>query len=168
MLYNPTIGLINYVLKPIIGTPAWLTDVDLAVPALVVVDTWQWLPFMFLVLRAAVLSTSVEIEEAAIVDGASRLQLFRRILLPQLYPAIAIVLLIRSIDVLKVFDVIYVMTGGGPGRLTETLGIYIYRTAFEEFNLGYAAALSYVQLALVLVLGLGFVIRLQRRQEDAG
>jgi len=165
MLYHPTIGLINYVLRPLIGTPAWLANSSLALPSLVVVDIWEWTPFVFLLLRAAYLGASVEIEEAARVDGAGRIALFRHILLPQLAPAIGAVLLIRGIDVLKVFDTIYVMTGGGPGLSTETLGIYIYRAAFEDFNVGYAAALSYVQFALVIVLGLLFIRRVGRTQQ---
>ena len=158
MLLHPTIGLFNHALAIVGVAPvAWLTDPAFARPSIIAADVWQWTPFMFLIIRAGVLAVPVDQIEAARLDGAGRFSLFRNVYLPNLTLAIAVALLIRAIDVVKLFDLIWVMTKGGPGNFTETLSVYVYRTAFVDFNSGYAAAIAYVQFAVVGILGWAFI-----------
>ncbi|MCC7208419.1 MAG: sugar ABC transporter permease [Anaerolineae bacterium] len=136
-------GVLNYLLNLTgIEAPRWLSDPGLGIPILLAVDTWTWLPFVAVILLAALQQLPQEVLEAAEVDGANAFQRFRAIVLPMLRPATVIVLLLRSTEIFRAFDVVYVLTGGGPGRSTEVLGMLLYRTAFVEGNLGVAAALS--------------------------
>ena len=99
--------------------------------SVVAVDVWQWTPFVFLVLLAGLQAIPQEPYEAALIDGSTRWQTFRHVTLPLLKPAILIVLLLRTMDLLRVFDQIFILTEGGPGFATETISLYIYRTAFR-------------------------------------
>ena len=112
---------------------------------------------MFLLLLAGLQGLPVEPFEAARVDGASRWQLFRRLTLPMLRPVIAVAVLLRGMDLLRVFDQIFILTQGGPGFATETVTLYIYRTAFRFYNFGYAAAMSFVLLAATTVIARAFL-----------
>src|SRR5213076_504935 len=102
--------------------------------------------------------------EAALIDGANHLQTFRHVTLPLLKPTILIALLLRMMDLLRVFDHIFILTEGGPGFATETVGLYIYRTAFRFSNFGYAAAMSFVLLAITNVISIGFIQLLQTKE----
>jgi multiple sugar transport system permease protein len=149
-MYNPDRGVINELLGIVgIQGPAWLGDAATGFWAVVVADVWEWTPFMALILLAAMQSLPREPLEAAVVDGASRWQAFRSIVLPLLRPAIAVALLLRGIDAFKTFDLIYVMTQGGPGTSTQVLSLYTYKWGFKFFEMGYAAALAYVMLLAV-------------------
>lgn len=153
LMYNPSWGLINYLLGLIgIKEQAFLAQTKTVIPALVVVDVWEWSPFVMLILLAALRSLPVEIYEAATVDGASALQVFRHITLPLLRPAIAIALLIRTMDCFRVFDTIFAMTGGGPGTASENLNILSYYTGLEFFHMSSASAIAVISLILITVI----------------
>jgi multiple sugar transport system permease protein len=129
----------------------WLTDGTWATVAIVLIDSWQWIPFMTLILLAGMQSIPEEIYEAARVDGASSFQILRKITFPILLPISVTVILIRGLEIFKIIDVIVVTTGGGPGSATESLTMYIFDTALTFGNFGYAAAISYVLLVLVVI-----------------
>lgn len=151
-MYNSQYGIITYLLS-LIGLPrvSFLGDPSLALAAVIAVEIWQWTPFVALVLLAGLESQPRQPLEAANVDGASRIQIFRYITLPQMKRVIMVVLLIRTMDALRSFDLIYMMTRGGPGNTTETLIMSAWRQGFSFFNMGIAAAIAMMMLYLVLV-----------------
>jgi multiple sugar transport system permease protein len=160
LLLNPNFGAINGTLRQIgIDTESltWTASPTLAMLSVIAVDVWQWTPFVFLVLLAGLQAIPQEPYEAALIDGSSRWQTFRHVTLPLLKPAILIVLLLRTMDLLRVFDQIFILTEGGPGFATETISLYIYRTAFRFFDFGYAAAMSFVLLALTNAISVGYI-----------
>lgn len=163
-MYNPQVGVINFLLRLVgIQGPVWLGDPDIAMPAVVLVDLWQWTPFMFLILFTGILALPVEVMEAARVDGADGWQRLVFITLPLLKPVILVALALRLIDTLRVFDTIFVLTRGGPADATEVLSLYIYKVGLSFFRMGYATALSYVLLIIITI-----VVRLLiRRLESA-
>lgn len=151
LIYHPTLGVLNYLLYlGNIPPQEWLADSRLVIPSLAIVDVWQYTPFVTMVVLAGLAAIPLEPFESARIDGAGSWQLFRYITLPMLRPTLVVAALFRVIDSLKVFDTIYVMTQGGPGRASETLNLYAFRTAFEYFHVGYAAALSAILIALVV------------------
>jgi multiple sugar transport system permease protein len=167
LIYNPSFGAINGTLKGWGVDTAhltWIAGPAMALPAVILVDIWQWTPFMFLILLAGLQAIPQEPYEAAMIDGSSAWQTFRHITLPLLKPAILIALLLRTMDLLRIFDQIFILTQGGPGFATETISLYIYKTAFRFFDFGYAAAMSFVLLILVNFVSIGY-IRLLKRQE---
>jgi multiple sugar transport system permease protein len=169
LMLNPDFGAINGTLKAAgVGTESltWTASPYLALASVIGVDIWQWTPFMFLVLLAGLQAIPQEPYEAALIDGSSRWQTFRHITLPLLKPAILIALLLRTIDLLRVFDQIFILTEGGPGFSTETISLYIYRTAFRFADFGYAAAMSFVLLILTNVVSTVY-IRMLGKQEAA-
>lgn len=141
------LGLIN---QAPLGNPY------LALPTVILVDTWQWTPFIALILLAGILSFPRAPYEAAQMDGASSWQTFRLITLPLLKPYIIIAVLIRAIDAFKIFDIIYIMTRGGPGRSTEALSVYAYRITFRFWNLGYGAAVVLLIFLISLIASMVF------------
>jgi multiple sugar transport system permease protein len=169
LMLNPNFGAINGTLKGF-GLPTealtWTASPRLALASVIMVDIWQWTPFMFLILLAGLQAIPQEPYEAAKIDGSSHWQTFRHITLPLLKPAILIALLLRTMDLLRVFDQIFILTEGGPGFATETISLYIYRTAFRFGDFGYAAAMSFVLLLVTNIISL-FYIRLLQRQETA-
>src|SRR5258706_1416713 len=153
LMYDPNFGIIAYLLRSVGLAPIeWLAHGNLAFIAVVLVDVWNWTPFMFLVLLAGLASLPVEPFEAARIDGAWRLQILRDHTLPLLTPTLLVALLIRSMDALRIFDHIYVMTTGGPGSATEVASLYLYKTAFKFSDFGYAAAGLFVLMILITVL----------------
>ena len=167
LLLNPNFGAINGTLKQIgIETESltWTASPTLAMLSVIAVDVWQWTPFVFLVLLAGLQAIPQEPYEAALIDGSTRWQTFRHVTLPLLKPAILIVLLLRTMDLLRVFDQIFILTEGGPGFATETISLYIYRTAFRFFDFGYAAAMSFVLLALTNVISVIYIRLLQAHE----
>ncbi len=145
----------------------WLNDGTWATVAIIIIDSWQWIPFMSLILLAGMQSIPEEIYEAARVDGASSFQILRQITFPILLPISVTVILIRGLEIFKIIDVIVITTGGGPGSATESLTMYIFDTALTFGNFGYAAAISYVLLVLVVVFATLFLI-LARRATPSG
>lgn len=169
LMLNPNFGAINGTLKSMgIGTErlTWTASPKLAFASVIAVDVWQWTPFVFLVLLAGLQAIPQEPYEAARIDGSSAWQTFRHITLPLLKPAILIALLLRTMDLLRVFDQIFILTEGGPGFATETISLYIYRAAFRFGNFGYAVAMSFVLLILTNIISLLY-IRLLQRQESS-
>ena len=164
LMLNPNFGAINGTLKQLgVNTErlTWTASPRLAFLAVIAVDVWQWTPFVFLVLLAGLQAIPQEPYEAALIDGSSRWQTFRHVTLPLLKPAILIVLLLRTMDLLRVFDQIFILTEGGPGFATEMISLYIYRTAFRFFDFGYAAAMSFVLLAVTNVVSVVYLKILQ-------
>jgi multiple sugar transport system permease protein len=167
LMLNPSFGAINGTLKGAgVETESlmWTASPSLAFASVVAVDVWQWTPFMFLVLLAGLQAIPREPYEAAMIDGASAWQTFTHITLPLLKPAILIALLLRTIDLLRVFDQIFILTEGGPAFATETVSLYIYRTAFRFFDFGYAAAMSFALLVLTNIISIGYIKLLQRQE----
>jgi multiple sugar transport system permease protein len=167
LMLNPDFGAINGTLKGFgFNTDAltWTASPRLALLSVIVVDIWQWTPFVFLVLLAGLQAIPQEPYEAAKIDGSSRWQTFRYVTLPLLKPAILIALLLRTMDLLRVFDQIFILTEGGPGFATETISLYIYRTAFRFFDFGYAAAMSFVLLVITNVISVVYIRFLQTRE----
>lgn len=153
-------GLVNYLLAALGLQPqAWLTSMQLALPSIVVIDTWQWTPICFLIFYAGLQSIPRELYEAALVDGASPLRTFWSITLPMLKPYIALVLLLRSIDTFRLFDKVYLLTGGGPAHATETISLYIFKAGLVFWDIGKASAASFIMLALVLIVSAVYVRR---------
>ena len=145
----------------------WLNEGTWATVAIIIIDSWQWIPFMTLILLAGMQSIPEEIYEAARVDGASSFQILRQITFPILLPISVTVILIRGLEIFKIIDVIVITTGGGPGSATESLTMYIFDTALTFGNFGYAAAISYVLLVLVVVFATLFLV-LARRATPRG
>jgi len=169
LMLNPNFGAINGTLQGVgINTEhlTWTASPTLAFASVILVDIWQWTPFMFLILLAGLQAIPDEPYEAALIDGSSPWQTFRYVTLPLLKPAILIALLLRTMDLLRVFDQIFILTEGGPGSATETISLYIHRTAFRFGDFGYAVAMSFVLLILTNAVSLLY-IRLLQRQEEA-
>jgi multiple sugar transport system permease protein len=162
---DPQFGLVNMVIGALGGSreTGWLSSPALALPSIVLVDVWQWTPFVILVLHAGLLAIPDSLLEAARVDGASAWQTIRLVMLPYLTPLVLIVLLFRTMDTYRTFDTVFVLTKGGPGLATETVGLYTYRSGFIFFEMGYAMALAVVVLALIVVIS-SFYLRLLRRR----
>jgi multiple sugar transport system permease protein len=165
-IYHPTFGPINYILSLVgIEGPAWASDPFWALPALVMVDVWQWTPFMTILLLAGLQSLSREIYEAAYVDGASAWQAFRDHTLPLMKPFIFLAVFLRFIDAFKLFDLVFILSRGGPGDLTESVSYYTYVMGFKYFDLGLAAALSVLQLIIIIIAGKLLLSQLSRVEE---
>jgi len=154
--------LIGLVFPSMVDT-VWLADSTLAMVAVVAADVWHWAPYMTLVMLGGLASIPKETEEAARVDGASAWAVFRDVTLPQLLPVISVVLVLKTVFALKAFDIIYTLSNGGPGRSTQTLAYFVYETAFNYYDMGYAAAAAYILTAMLLVAS-GFYLRLVFRK----
>jgi multiple sugar transport system permease protein len=151
LLYNYDFGVINQAFVAVGLKPVdWLGSTSLALWSVIIVDVWHWVPFVFLILFAAVEALPVDVLEAARVDGATRPQLLFRVMLPLLRPAIVVALLFRTILAFKVFDEVYLLTSGGPGTSTELVSLYLYKVFFEQNQLGYGALLSLALIAAIV------------------
>jgi len=165
LILQPPFGPTNYLLGLLLGRPveiSWLTQTPWNFIAIVTADVWQWTPFMFVILLAGLSAIAPELFEAAELDGANRAQTFWHITLPQLKPLILLALTFRLLDAVKLFDVIYVMTGGGPGASTYTASFYLYQIGFQQFHLSKATAGSWIFLLLSALLIMALVRRLLR------
>jgi multiple sugar transport system permease protein len=154
LLWDSQYGPINQILSIILRRDVdilWLTQKWPALFAVLVTDVWQWTPFMFLILLAGLSSLNPELYEAAALDGAGWWEELREITLPGLAPVIAVAILFRALDAFKIFDQIFMLTQGQPGTATETISWYIYQVGYKFFNLGYAAAVSYLLLMFLTV-----------------
>lgn len=151
LILNGEFGLLNYLLSLLgVAKQAWLARPELAFASLVVADVWQWTPFMMLLILAALRSLPNEPYEAAATDGASAWQSFWHLTVPLVWPVMAMALLVRCLDAIKVFGLVLVLTGGGPGTSTNVLGLYIFRKAFEQNQMEYAAGVA-VLLFLITI-----------------
>ncbi len=140
-MYNTDFGILNYILGTKIN---WLGSPYLALNAAVFMDVWKTTPFVAILLTAGLQVIPGDLYRAARIDGANAWQVFRRITLPLLKPVIIVVLAFRTLDAFRVFDAIYVLTGGGPANSTETLSIYAYKVLFQTLQFGYGSALALV------------------------
>ena len=150
-----TAGPINEVVSVIIGSPftfAWLAKPDFAFMAIILMDVWQWTPFMFLIMLSGLLALPPDPINAARVLGASELTTFRRVAMPMMKRIIIIALILRSIECFKLMDGVYIMTYGGPGYATQTISMWIYEAAFKYLDYGYVS-----QIALMLFVGIGVI-----------
>ena len=164
LIYNPQFGLLNGTLR-VAGVDTtrltWTNGEGGALLSVIAVDVWEWTPFVFLLVSAGLQSLPSEALEAARVDGASRWQVFWGIELPLLRPVLVLAALLRGVDLMRIFDQVFILTQGGPGFATETISLYIYRTAFRFFDFGYAAAMSIVLLVLATVFARGLARRIK-------
>ncbi|MFC6233054.1 carbohydrate ABC transporter permease [Paenibacillus allorhizosphaerae] len=158
LIYEPSIGVANQLLKAL-GLPPmlWLASPSQVIPSLVIIDIWEWTPMIALIVMAGLSTLPSEPYEAADVDGATAWQKFSYITLPLLRPTIIVAVMLRLIDVLKTFDIIYSTTQGGPNLASETLNLYGYVLGFQYFKLGMASSLLVIFFALVLGLTLALI-----------
>jgi multiple sugar transport system permease protein len=160
LLEDPEFGVITYVLESIgilDGTAPILSTPSTALIGVMIADIWQWTPFMVLIFLAGLRSLPPEPYEAAMLDGASALQIFRRITLPMMSKVIAVAVLVRGIDIFRMFDYIFVMTSGGPGTATYVLPLYAWQQTFSFIKWGYGATISLVLLAMILIIANLFI-----------
>jgi|LSQX01.3.fsa_nt_gb multiple sugar transport system permease protein len=152
IMYEPSLGIFNYVLKLIgISPQLWVNSSQTVIPSLVLIEVWKWIPLPMMIILAALQSLPASPYEAAAIDGANKWQTFSKITLPLLKPTIMTAIMLRTIDCLKAFDIIFVMTNGGPDIASETLEMYTYKTAFAYFELGYGSAMALVLTSIILV-----------------
>ncbi len=164
LMYGFDFGVINLALGAVGLAPQdWLGESSLALGAVIAVDVWHWTPFCFLLLLAGLESLPRDVFEAARIDGAGAAATFRHVTLPLLAPTLAVTFVFRLILAIKVFDEVYLLTGGGPGTSTEVISFTIYRRFFTEDRAGYGAAMSVATFALVAVLLGGVALAGRRR-----
>ncbi|HSM39222.1 MAG TPA: sugar ABC transporter permease [Afifellaceae bacterium] len=166
LLFDNRFGPINQVLGWFAGEPVtilWTVDPSFVYPAILIAEIWQWTPFMFLLLLAALSNVDKSQLEAAEIDGAGFVRVFRTIVLPAIWPVLAIAVLIRALDLFRLFDVIWALTRGGPGTRTETFSIYAYVQGFQQFETSYTAAMAFV---VILILAVSVTLILRRMEID--
>ena len=165
MLWDNQYGAVNYFLRFIFGDDlniVWLAEKNTIMIAMIVTQLWQWTPFMFLILLAALSSVNPELYEAAALDGASWWRSLIDITIPSISHIIAVAVLFRALDAFKIFDLVYMFTQGAPGTSTETVSWYIYRLGNQFFRMGYASAVAYlvlIMLSFVATLYVGRFVR---------
>jgi multiple sugar transport system permease protein len=154
LLFDNRFGPVNQILGWFAGEPVtllWTVNPNLVYPAILVAEVWQWTPFMFLILLAGLSNVDKSLIEAAEIDGASYWRIFFRIVLPAIWPVMAIALLIRALDLVRIFDVVWALTKGGPGTMTETISIYAYVQGFQQFETSYTGAIAFLVIVLLSV-----------------
>jgi multiple sugar transport system permease protein len=162
MMFHPQLGILNYLLS-LVGLPPqlWVFHPATVIPSLVLVETWQWSPLVMLIVLGGLAAIPSEPYESAQIDGATRWQTFRYISLPLIMPFLFIAGMIRMIDAVKSFDIIFAITQGGPGTASETINVYLYSVAFVYYDVGYASAIVVVFFALIVALA-GALLRLRQ------
>ena len=166
LFYDPTIGLLNFTLDAL-GLPqgSWVSSENTVIASLIMVDVWQWTPMITLILLAGLAGLSEEPVEAARVDGASEWQILRYVTIPMVMPVILMAMVLRLIDALKTFDIIFAMTGGGPGYASETLNIMGFKYSFEYFRMGQSSVILVALFIVVLLCSLG-IMKLRASSEN--
>jgi multiple sugar transport system permease protein len=166
LFYDPTIGLLNFALNAL-GLPQglWVSSEKTVIASLVLVDVWQWTPMITLIVLAGLAGLSEEPVEAARVDGASEWQILRYVTIPMVMPVILMAMILRLIDALKTFDIIFAMTGGGPGYASETLNIMGFKYSFEYFRMGQSSVILVALFIVVLLCSLG-IMKLRASSEN--
>jgi multiple sugar transport system permease protein len=155
LLLDNRYGPINQIIGWFTGHPMtllWNVNPNLVYPAIIFCEIWQWTPFMFLILLAALSNVDKSLTEAAEIDGAGYWRVFVKIVLPAIWPVMAIALLIRGLDLVRIFDIIWSLTAGGPGTMTETISIYAYVQGFSQFETSYTAAIAFLVIAILTVI----------------
>jgi multiple sugar transport system permease protein len=165
MMFHPQLGVLNYLLS-LVGIPAqeWIFNPNTVIPSLVAVETWQWTPLVMLIVLGGLASLPRDPFESAEIDGANAWQKFYHLTLPMIAPFIMVAAIIRTIDALKSFDIIYAMTQGGPGTASETINIYLYNTAFAYYDIGYSSAMAIIFFIIIVALSLILLMLRQRLQ----
>jgi multiple sugar transport system permease protein len=163
MMFHPQLGVLNYMLS-LVGIPPqlWVYSTAAVIPSLVLVEVWHWTPLVALIVLGGLAALPVEPYEAALIDGATRWQTFYHITFPLVLPFIVVAAIIRTIDALKTFDTIFVITQGGPGIASETISIHLYLQAFAFHNVGYASALVIVFFVIIVAMAL-FLLYLRQK-----
>ena len=162
-MFNYDLGILNYLFEIVgIGAINWLGTPQNAFWSVIIIDTWQWTPFTTLIIKAGLDTVDPTPIEAATVDGANRFQIFRHVTFPSIAPIFTVALLFRTLDAFKAFDIIYIVTRGGPGGSTYVLGYNIWKTAFYQNQLGLAAAMSVIMIIIATVLAL-ILIKIMKR-----
>jgi len=163
LLFQPRFGVINDVLDRVFGLEPvlWTSKTGTAMISLIIVDVWEWTPFVFLMVLAGLAGLPRDPYEAADMDGANAWHKFRDLTWPFLKPVIAIVVLLRVMDAFRIFDQVFILTRGGPAGATETLSLYLYKIAFQFFDLGYASAMSLFMLVLTIGFSTIFLLRMK-------
>jgi len=165
MIFHPQLGVLNYLLS-LVGLPPqlWVFHPATVIPSLVLVETWQWTPLVMLIVLGGIAAIPTEPYESAQIDGAGHWQMFRYITLPLITPFLFIAAMIRTIDAVKSFDIIFAITQGGPGSASETINLYLYSVAFVYYDLGYGSAIAVVFFALIVALA-SVLLYLRRRTQ---
>ena len=165
MIFNASYGPLNDILARCgIKGPAWLASQQTALTSIFLTDTWQWTPFLALIILAALQSQPQDIVEAARLDGASGWSMFRFVTVPLILPVTGIGILLRGVDLFKTFDLVFILTQGGPGNSSETLTFFTYVQGFKFFNPSYASAMSFIQLILVTIAAKAFLSFIRRQR----
>ena len=165
MMFNPQLGVLNYLLSLVgIGPQAWVFHPASVIPSLVMVETWQWTPLVMLIVLGGLATLPAEPYESADIDGATGWQKFRYITLPMIAPFLLLAAMIRTVDALKSFDIIYAITQGGPGTASETINLYLYSVAFAYYDVGYGSAIAVVFFVLIVALSL-VLLHLRQRSK---
>jgi multiple sugar transport system permease protein len=163
MMFHPQLGILNYLLSLVgIEPQEWVFHPASVIPSLVLVETWQWTPLVMLIVLGGLASLPSEPYESASLDGANGWQQFRFITFPMIIPFLLIATMIRTIDALKSFDIIYAITQGGPGTASETINLYLYSVAFTYYDIGYGSAIAVVFFILIIALSLILIYLRQR------
>ena len=166
IILDDRFGPLNYVLGLVGVSPqAWLARPALAMASILLMDTWQWTPFVTLVLLAGLAAIPKQVYEAASVDGSSASETLWRVTMPLLRPVFTLVILLRIIFIFKVFDPVQILTGGGPGVATETLSVLTYIIGFKNFNVGMSATIAVVQLIIITIIAKLFIRLVMNRRE---
>jgi multiple sugar transport system permease protein len=166
LLFDNRYGPINEIIGWFAGEPVtilWTINTHFVYPAILIAEIWQWTPFMFLLQLAAFMNIDQSLTESAQIDGASYWMIFRRIMLPAIWPVVAIAVLIRGLDLFRLFDVVWALTEGGPGTMTETISIYTYDQGFRQFDTSYTGAIAFL---VIVLLSLVVVAALRRMEID--
>jgi len=164
LMFDNRFGPINQIIGWIAGeemTLLWTISPNLVYPAILAAEVWQWTPFMFLLLLAALSAVDKSQLEAASIDGAGYWRIFFRIVLPAIWPVMAVAILIRGLDLFRLFDIVWALTRGGPGTMTETISIFAYIKGFQQFETSYTAAVS-----LLIIIMLSFVVIMALRRVE--
>jgi len=154
LMFDHRFGPINQVIGWFTGDDAailWTIRPNLVYPAILAAEVWQWTPFMFLLLLDALANVDKSQLEAAAIDGAGWWRTFFRIVLPAIWPVMAIAILIRGLDLFRLFDIVWALTKGGPGTMTETISIFTYIKGFQQFETSYTAAVAFLVIILLSV-----------------
>jgi multiple sugar transport system permease protein len=167
MMFNPVFGVINYIFE-MLGLPAlgWATEIGTALLTIVIVDTWQWTPFMIVIIYAGLQMLPADVYEAADIDGASYVQKLKQLTLPLLKPIIVIALLFRLMDAFRSFDIIYTLTAGGPGHATETVIIKVYQESLRYYRLEIGAAIGILLLVIITVVS-KFALKMMPKEGES-
>jgi len=155
MIFHPQLGVLNYLLSLVHLPPSlWIYGPDTVIPSLALIEAWEWTPLVMLIVLGGLAAIPTDPYESGIIDGANWFQLFRHITLPLTMPFVMVAAMLRTIDALKAFDIIYASTQGGPGTASETINIFLYLEAFAYYKVGYASAVVIVFLVIIVICSL--------------